>query len=156
MEPNRNGTFILIDMLSPLFLKGLLFTILLITASVYDLLTREIPNWISLALLITGCLQIHLVAALLGLFLTGLPYFIAAMITNGKIGGGDIKLMAACGFVLGAGGGLLQSILGLLLVLLFAVGIALRRGLQSATVTALPLAPFLSAGGFLAFILIYL
>lgn len=144
------------DMLSFLFIKGLLFTSLLITASMYDFHTREIPNWISVALLITGCLQLHLGAALLGLFLTGLPYFIAAIITNGKIGGGDIKLMAACGFVLGASGGLLQSIIGLLLVLLYAAGITLRHGLQTAKKTALPLAPFLSAGGFLAFILTYL
>jgi leader peptidase (prepilin peptidase)/N-methyltransferase len=141
------------DMLSLLLMKGCLFAILLTTASVYDLRTREIPNWISLALLLTGCLQLHLASALFGLFLTGAPYLIAAMITNGKIGGGDIKLMAACGFVLGAGGGLLQSIIGLTLVLLAAVGIALCNSIPSAKKTVFPLAPFLSAGGFFAFIL---
>jgi len=137
-------------------IKGVLFISLLTTASMYDLRTREIPNWISLALITLGCIHFQLLSSLFGLFLTGIPYFIAALITNGKIGGGDIKLMAACGFVLGAGGGFLQSLIGLFLVLLFAAGIALRHSIPSAKKTALPLAPFLSAGGFLAFILTHI
>ena len=45
----------------------------------------------------------------------------AALLTHGKtlaIGGGDIKLMGACGFVLGVWPGLLHSILSLILAVL--------------------------------------
>ncbi|MFS0723692.1 prepilin peptidase [Paenibacillus sp. 1P07SE] len=141
----------------PTFLvKGFLFALFLMIASSHDIRTREIPNWLPLALVGSGLLQLQLVSALLGLLATSLPYLLAAVITGGKIGGGDIKLMAACGFVLGPVGGILQSIVGLTLVLLFAIGIAFRSGLKSAKQTALPLVPFLAAGGLLSFTLLHL
>lgn len=140
---------------SVFLVKGLLFTSLLVIASIHDIRTREVPNWLPLALIGSGLLQLQLIPALIGLVSTGLPYLLAAVITNGKIGGGDMKLMAACGFVLGPIGGLLQSIIGLTFVLLFAIGIAFRSGLQTAKQTALPLVPFLAAGGLLTFIRLY-
>ncbi|MNE84245.1 hypothetical protein D3C80_1811280 [compost metagenome] len=100
-----------------------------------------------------GLLQNSLFTALIGLLITGLPYLLAAIFSSGKIGGGDIKLMAACGVVLGPTYGTLQSILGLTLVLLFAWGASFRHGHCSTSQIALPLAPFLAVGGIAAYIL---
>lgn len=139
-----------------LLVKGMLFALFLFIASFHDIRTREVPNWLPIALIGSGLLQLQLVPSLLGLVATSLPYLLAAVITDGKIGGGDIKLMAACGFVLGPLGGMMQSIIGLTFVLLFAIGVAFRSGIRNAKQTALPLVPFLAAGGLLSFLFLYL
>ncbi|MGG4220618.1 A24 family peptidase [Paenibacillus jamilae] len=139
--------------MSILSVEAICFILLLLLASICDLRTRQIPNSLSLVIVIVGLLNFSPFTALSGLLITGLPYLLAAIFTRGKIGGGDIKLMAACGFVLGPIYGTLQSILGLVLVLLFAVAISFRFGFQAAKQTTLPLAPFLAVGGIVAFIL---
>ncbi|AIQ13816.1 prepilin peptidase [Paenibacillus durus] len=141
------------ELLSAMVLQGVLFTALLVSASIHDLKTRQIPNGLSLAIVGVGLLHFSPIPAFAGLLVTGLPYLFAAVLSKGKIGGGDMKLMAACGFVLGPACGTLQSIIGLTLVLLVAVGIGIRSGYSIAKETALPLAPFLSAGGVLAFLI---
>lgn len=77
----------------------------------------------------------------------------AALLTHGKtlaIGGGDIKLMGACGFVLGVGPGLLHSILSLILAVLTGVMLfGVRR--QDFSSIRLPLAPFFCIGGVTAY-----
>ena len=60
-----------------------------------------------------------------------------------RIGGGDIKLMAAAGLVLGLPAGIFATILGLLLVLAYSVFLKICKKTQ---VIAVPLVPFLSAG----------
>ncbi|MGK9250241.1 prepilin peptidase [Paenibacillus humicus] len=137
--------------MSTVGIEGGLFILLLLFASAFDLKTRQIPDSLSLAIAIVGLLQGSLLPALSGLLVTGLPYLLAAMFSGGKIGGGDMKLMAACGVFLGPLYGTLQSIIGLMLVLLFAIGICFRHGLHAAKQTALPLAPFLAIGGIAAF-----
>ncbi|WP_211373253.1 A24 family peptidase [Paenibacillus faecis] len=134
-----------------LLIQGILFASLLLIASYHDIRMREIPDWVPLAITGIGFLHSFLVSSFVGLLTTSLPYLLAAVFTRGKIGGGDIKLMAACGFVLGPIGGLLQSIAGLSLVLLFAASISFRQGFKSAKQTALPLVPFLAVGGLFAF-----
>lgn len=136
-----------------ILLKDLLLTLLLTCASIQDIKTRQIPDSLSVAITSVGFIHFSPLFSLSGMLLTGLPYFVAAVISKGKLGGGDIKLMAACGFVLGPVGGTLQSLIGLTLVLFIAAGIGIKSGYQSAKQTSLPLAPFLSAGGFFAVIM---
>lgn len=135
-----------------LYIQGLLFISVLLIASVQDIRTREIPNWIPLLLLVNGCLSFNGLASLIGLLAAALPYLLAALFTNGKIGGGDIKLMAACGFTLGITGGLIQSIVGLTLMLLFSLVLAMFCGWNQIKQTPLPLAPFLTSGGIFAWL----
>jgi leader peptidase (prepilin peptidase)/N-methyltransferase len=136
-------------------LKGVLFSALLLVAAVWDIRKREIPDWLSLLVLLTGFMGIRY-DSFLGLVLTGLPYLIAAVLpskTSFSMGGGDIKLMAACGFVLGVWGGVFQSIASLTLALAAGFGIcALRKDKKLSTIT-LPLAPFFCAGGFFSYCL---
>ena len=75
-----------------------IFTVLLFAASACDLKKREIPDQLNGAIALTALLSFS-PCNLLGL-LTGLPFLIAA-VTCGGMGGGDIKLMAASGLVLG-------------------------------------------------------
>jgi leader peptidase (prepilin peptidase)/N-methyltransferase len=86
-----------------------------------------------------------------GAVLTALPYYIAAFFSN-RMGSGDIKLMFACGAVLGIWGGAAQTIIGLSFAGLFGLLLKFTKG-QKAKETSLPLAPFLCAGGIASYIL---
>ncbi|ODA43179.1 A24 family peptidase [Desulfosporosinus sp. BG] len=135
--------------------KGALFSALLLTAAVWDIRRREIPDWIPLLIVLTGIPQMNPTEAFSGLVLTGLPYLLAAVLSykgeDFSIGGGDIKLMAACGFVLGVWGGILQSIAALTLFLAVGIGICVYRGMKKLNTVTLPLAPFFCAGGILSY-----
>ena len=81
--------------------------------------------------------------------LLALPLFIAALLKEGGMGGGDIKLTAAARFVLGLRVGTAGLILGLSAALLYYLaikGIRKLKQLKTAAARALPLAPLLSAG----------
>ena len=135
--------------------KGVLFSTLLLTAAVWDIRRREIPDWIPLLIFLTGIPQMNPPTAFSGLVVTGLPYLTAAVLSYKRegfsIGGGDIKLMAACGFVLGVWGGILQSIASLTLFLVVGIGICLYRGTKKLNTVTLPLAPFFCAGGIFSY-----
>jgi len=83
--------------------------------------------------------------------LAALPFLGVAMIFPDRAGGGDIKFVAAAGFVLGLLPALWGSILGLAIAIGYA---AARAGIEkhcTSTPTpigqiAIPLAPFLSIG----------
>ena len=136
---------------APLFLQGGVFFALLLAASVTDIKKRVIPDSICLAIALTGFIYFTPVQ-LLGL-LTALPFLMAAMLCGG-MGGGDIKLMAAAGIVLGFQYGIAATIIGLSAMLLFYIvykAITKARGREC--VKAYPLAPFLSIGCMAAYIL---
>jgi prepilin peptidase CpaA len=78
-------------------------------AAVCDLRSREVPNWISLSLLswaIVGTtfslIEINWFGLVAGLMLAGALG--AGLFALGAFGGGDVKLIAALGAVLGPGG----------------------------------------------------
>ena len=80
--------------------------ILTVTAFVdYD--TMEIPNGFVIAALISGIAaiflfpQISLLSRLTGFLCVSLPMLLITFLIPGAFGGGDIKLMAACGLFLG-------------------------------------------------------
>lgn len=136
---------------APLFLQGGVFFALLLAASVIDIKKRIIPDSICLAIALTGLIHFQPVQ-LLGL-LTALPFLMAAMLCGG-MGGGDIKLMAAAGFVLGLKYGIAATIIGLTTMLLFYVIYkALTKARGRECVKTFPLAPFLSTGCMAAYIL---
>ena len=73
-------------------------------------------------------------------------FFLAAAVRGG-LGGGDVKLAAACGLVLGLPAALMGTILGLLLQLLFHLGALCVLPLFKRQVwSAYPMAPFLAIG----------
>ena len=110
-------------------------------AAVMDMRTRTIPDWLVVLVALTSMLppgQPNLLGVLAG-------------ITIGGIGGGDVKLMGACGLVLGASQALTGLFLALcLLVLWHAAGNMgrkkNRKKQKEEKEQAYPLVPFLFAG----------
>ncbi len=127
---------------TPLALRCILLCGVLIVAGAVYLATYEIPDCLHLLIAMAGLIHFQPLPALLGFLLVPLPFLIAALKTE-KIGGGDVKLMAASGFALGVTGGIWMMIWGLTAALLW--NRAYRREQKS-----LPLAPFLAFGCFMA------
>ena len=126
--------------------RCILVSLILIVAGIYDWNTCEIPDYLHVLLLLVGLINIQFIPALLGFLLVPLPFLAAAIVTGGKIGGGDIKLMAAMGFCIGVTGGILMMVSGLLLAIGWSK--VFGNGRKS-----LPLAPFLAAGGIMILLL---
>ena len=131
-------------------IKGLLFAFLLVYAAISDIKRREVDDWVWVSILIVSLIGSG--GSFLGAVITALPFFIPALLKGG-IGGGDVKLMLACGAMLGVWGGLIQTVLALTLAAVFAIGILIKKGFTACKKTAIPLAPFLCAGGILSYII---
>lgn len=126
----------------------ILFFMLLSWAAVLDIRKRMIPNWMTL--LLAGVSLIPSEPVYFSGMLAVLPFFVAG-ITLGGIGGGDIKLIAACGLVLGVDRTFAGVILGLCFLLIYhAVRQCrkkIRKGIfESEKEQAYPLVPFLTFG----------
>ncbi|WP_101908592.1 prepilin peptidase [Marasmitruncus massiliensis] len=128
----------------PLLFQGGLFIILLLTASIFDIRKRMIPDTVCLLIAMTGLIGFQPVK-LFGM-LTALPLLLAALLWGG-MGGGDIKLTAASGIVLGFQRGLAAMVIGLTALLLFYFFYTIIQRLRKRErQKAFPLAPFLSVG----------
>lgn len=135
-----------------LILQGGLFISLLFAASVWDLQKRIIPDTICVLIALTG-LFIFEPMRLLGVF-AAVPFWFTALIWDG-MGGGDIKLMAAAGLVLGLQKSMAAIIMGLTAMLVYHAIYTLIQRLRGRNAPkAYPLAPFLSLGCLAAYFLI--
>ena len=85
----------------------LLFYVILAKTSLEDLLEKKIKNrsvWLIMVLAMAAVVVIPEIGVgnrLAGMFLISVPMTILALIFPGSFGGGDIKLVAACGALLG-------------------------------------------------------
>lgn len=128
----------------PLLLRGGIFVALLLVVSITDIRSRTIPNSVCAAIAVLSLIPFNPLN-LLGLLPAVL--FLLPAIFCGGMGGGDIKLMAACGIYLGLSRSLAASMIGLSLLLVFYLIktiTAKRHGIKRQL--AFPLAPFLSFG----------
>lgn len=115
----------------PPLLYALAATVLL-AISVIDAKTMTIPDSLNVTLLVIGILINIAVfewqftqSALLAFFGLGGFFYLVSAITGGGIGGGDIKLVAVIGLIIGLGGTLIGVLIGMLTFSL--VGIILRK-----------------------------
>ena len=133
-----------------LLIQAALFFSLLSAASIIDLRKRIIPNRLCIAIALTGLLC-STPMKLFGI-LAALPFLLTGIYCGG-IGGGDIKLTAAAGLVMGLKGVMAGTVLGLSAMLLFyLLQKIFQRPRGTETEAAYPLAPFLSLG----FLVIYI
>lgn len=136
----------------PPVLQGGLFISLLLAASLWDIRKRIIPDSICVFIALTGLIVFEPLK-LLGLF-SAIPFLLAALIWDG-MGGGDIKLMAAAGLVLGLPKSIAALIIGLTAMLVFHAICFINQKLRGRNASkAYPLAPFLSLGCLAAHFLI--
>lgn len=142
------GTLISLSFL----LQGGIFAVLLLVASISDIRTRDIPDTLCLLVFLTGFICFEPIK-LFGI-LAALPLLLAAMLWGG-MGGGDIKCMAAAGFVLGFQKCMAALIIGLTAMLLFyTVYYVIQKLRKRERKQALPLVPFLSAGCIAAYFIL--
>ena len=133
--------------------KGLLLCLALAYGAYADIKTREVPNIVPLVILAAGCIGFSPLLSFTGLLVMAAVFFFAAYLSRGGMGGGDIRLMAASGFALGAWGGILQTIIGLSLAVFYAFIRARAMGKREWRKETIPLVPFLGAGGVLSYLL---
>ena len=124
-------------MISDPLLIFLLFVLLI--ASIKDLLSFRIPNWLTYSALVFGIfyfgitkgyegLSFSLVGALTGFSLLFIPYLF------GGTGAGDVKLLGAIGSFLGAKGVFLVFLLSCVLGGVFALVLLASKGLLIGTI----------------------
>lgn len=122
----------------------ILFGQVLLFAAEYDIATHTVPDYVPVLILLVGLLEVELAPAFLGIILVPLPFLAAALIKEGSIGGGDIKLMGACGFMMGVKRGYIALMLGLFLAVVFQAAYAEKEDKGFALV------PYLAVGCLLA------
>lgn len=94
---------------------------ILICITMIDFDTMIIPNGLVLALMAPALLsffffpEVGILSRVIGIFAISLPMLILVLFIPDAFGGGDIKLMAVAGFMLGWGNTLLAAFVGLLL-----------------------------------------
>ena len=84
--------------------KGIIFCLLLAFSSYEDIKTRECENYVHLMIVIAAFIGTEMSALpgmLLSALITGGIMLTTAAVTKSSIGGADIKISAACAFIIG-------------------------------------------------------
>ncbi len=132
------------------FLCDVLLICLLVQVSLCDIREMRIPDRLNLGILLLGLGRQAVStlcwpgAVLGGLLAAALPMYLVAVAFPGSLGGGDIKLAAAAGVYLGAGGVLRGTGAGVVAAGIYAA-VCLLLHKKTARQT-FPLGPFLAAG----------
>ena len=88
--------------------------------------------------------EINISGRLTGVFVISIPLLLLASIVPGSIGGGDIKLMAAGGFLLGAGNLWQAFVIGILIAGIYVIILLITK--KADRKTEIALGPFLCLG----------
>ncbi|WP_303869934.1 A24 family peptidase [Acetobacterium wieringae] len=106
---------------------------ILICITMIDFDTMTIPNGLIIALIIPALLsffvfpQVGLLSRVIGIVVISLPMLVLALFIPDAFGGGDIKLMAVAGFMLGWGNTLLATFIGVVLGGVVAVYLLVKK-----------------------------
>ena len=119
-------------------------SILLGIGSVLDIKTREIPNWISVFIAATAVINFQL-ENLWGIIVAVI--FFSVALATGKIGGGDVKLIAALSIVCGLWGSFALLLFAQISMLIFYAGKYILCKINGKTASkSLPFVPFIFIG----------
>ena len=119
-------------------------SILLGIGSYKDIKTREIPNWISVIIAMTAIINFRL-ENLWGLIVAVI--FFSVALTTGKIGGGDVKLIAALSVICGLWGSFALLLFAQISMLIFYAGSCIFCKINGKTAEkSLPFVPFIFLG----------
>ncbi len=119
-------------------------SILLGIGSYMDIKTREIPNWISVIVAMTAIINFRL-ENLWGIIVAVI--FFSVALATGKIGGGDVKLIAALSIVCGLWGSFMLLLFAQISMLIFyGVSVVVQKLRGRTADKALPFVPFIFIG----------
>lgn len=139
--------------LTAFLLPALLLTTALLVTAFIDWETQEIPNGVHIFILIVGVLWNAyaafegyglLLTNVIGFFSASVVLLLLSIVSRGGVGGGDIKLTAVCGLLLGWRHMLLSLAIASILGVLVMAPVFLVKKLQRKT--PIPFGPFLAAG----------
>ena len=127
-------------------LKGIILLQILLYASVSDIQTHEVKDFVSVLIFITGFIGVTLSNIPMMLF-SGLAIggvlLICAMVSGNRLGGADVKLSAACAFLLGFSKSVAGLVIGLFLAIICNIYFSHKNKTKG---KAFPLVPYLSIG----------
>ena len=131
--------------------RGIIFCLILVFSSYSDIKTRESDDYLAVMIALTAFIGIKvsdIPFMLLSAVLITLPMLLIVIVCNGKsIGGADVKLSAACAFLLGVTKGFVGLIAGLTIGIIVNLIIQTRKNKAE----GFPLIPYLAAGFMTAF-----
>ena len=128
------------------FIKGLIFMLTLLYASVSDIQTHSVSDVVSVMIFVTGFIGVTMtdLPVMLFSFIAVFGFlFICAMLSKNKLGGADVKLSAACAFLLGFEKGVIGLAIGLFLSII--TNLIIEKVKKSKD-QPFPLVPYLSIG----------
>ena len=127
-------------------LKGVIFLQILLYASVSDIQTHEVKDFVSVCIFIAGFIGVtfsDVPEMLLSGMAIGGVLLLCAMASGNRLGGADVKLSAACAFLLGFQKSVAGLIIGLLVSVIANLIIQKRNKTKN---QPFPLVPYLSIG----------
>lgn len=136
-------------------LRGIVFALILLYASVQDLTFREADDflWVMILILAIGSIgTVPVWSMLLGAAVVFVPQMAIAMFSKkGGIGGADIKLSTAAALLLGFFPGAIGYVVGLAFAILFTL--IYNKIKHRTNQKSFPLIPFLSVGLMIGYLL---
>ncbi len=128
---------------SAITVKGLILLFILLISSIEDFKTRQCADYIHIMIIIAAFIGTEL-KQILGMLLCGVfvmvLMLVTVIITKSEIGGADIKLSAACSFLLG----IQKGFTGLLIGLVLAIIVNLIKAKDKKA--GFPMIPYLAVG----------
>lgn len=126
------------------------FLILLFCAAYQDIRKKQIPDGIISGIFVLSAAGLFLLdnpdvlEKTAGIFAVSVPMLVITMCVPGSFGGGDIKLMAACGMFLGAGNVFYSFFYALVLGGIYSIYLIICK--NKSLKTEFAFGPFLAAG----------
>ena len=146
-----SGTLYLMFGISMENIKGLILFFCLLYAANSDINTRKVSDTIPLLIFITAFIDVkisNIPLMILSAVIITLPQLIVSMIKPGSYGGADIKIMAACAFLLGIERGLVAIISGLTVGIITTLIIGKIKKIKD---KSFPVVPYLALGSMFAY-----
>jgi len=126
--------------------RGMIFCLILVLSSYSDIKVREADDYLHIMITLTALIGAEISdipSMALGAAALAIPMIIIAAFSKGNgVGGADIKLSAACGFLLGAEKGIVGLVFGLILGIV--INFIIQRIKKKAD--SFPLIPYLAVG----------